>query len=56
VILLVVVGNLSVVSAVTTFKVVILFVATAVFLHEREDMPRKIFGSVVAVLGLLLMK
>jgi uncharacterized membrane protein len=51
-----VVGNLSFVSAVTTFKVVIVFIAAAVFLGEREDMPRKIMGSIIAVIGLLLMK
>lgn len=56
VILIVVVGNLSVVSAVTTFQVVVVFLGAALFLKEREDMPRKIIGSVVAVVGLLLMK
>ncbi|MFA6897087.1 MAG: DMT family transporter [Patescibacteria group bacterium] len=56
VILIFVVGNLSLVSAITTFKVVIIFVAAAIFLKEREDLPRKIFGSVVALAGLLLMK
>ena len=55
-ILLFVVGNLSVVSSITTFKVVIIFLAAALFLHEREDMPRKIIGSIAAVAGLLLMK
>lgn len=56
VILIFAVGNLSLVSAVTTFKVVIIFVAGAIFLKEREDLPRKIIGSLVAVGGLLLMK
>jgi drug/metabolite transporter (DMT)-like permease len=56
VILLAVVGNLSLVSAVTTFKVVVIFVAAAILLKEREDMHRKILGSVIAVIGLLLMK
>lgn len=56
VIVLFVVGNLSVVSSITTFKVVIIFIAAALFLKEREDMPRKIFGSIVAIVGLLLMK
>lgn len=56
VIVLFVVGNLSVVSSVTTFKVVAVFLAAALFLKEREDLPRKIFGSVIAVMGLLLMK
>jgi uncharacterized membrane protein len=51
-----IVGNLSFVSSVTTFKVVVVFIAAAIFLHEREDLGRKILGSVVAVLGLLLMK
>lgn len=51
-----VVGNLSVVSAVTTFKMVVVFVAAAIFLKEREDLPRKILGSVIAVAGLLLMR
>lgn len=51
-----VVGNLSLTSAVSTFKVVTVFLAAALFLHEREDLPRKIFGSIVAVLGLLLMR
>lgn len=56
VLLLLVIGNLSVVSAVTTFKVVVIFVAAAFFLKEREDLPRKIVGSLIAVAGLLLMK
>lgn len=56
VILIFVVGNLSIVSAVTTFKVVVIFVAAALFLHEREDLPRKIVGSIIALAGLLLMK
>lgn len=49
-------GNLSVVSAITTFKVVIIFITAAIFLREREDLGRKILGSVIAVIGLLLMK
>ncbi len=49
-------GNLSVVSAITTFKVVVIFVFAAIFLHEREDLTRKIIGSAIAVGGLLLMK
>jgi len=56
VILTFVVGNLSLVSSITTFKVVIIFVAAAIFLRERSDLPRKITGSFVALLGLLLMK
>lgn len=56
VIVLFVVGNLSVASAVTTFKVVVIFIAAAILLKEREDLPRKIIGSVIAVIGLLLMK
>lgn len=55
VILVTIVGNLSLVSAVTTFKVVLMFIAGAVFLKEKEDLPRKIFGSIVALAGLLLM-
>lgn len=49
-------GNLSVVSSVTTFKVVVIFITAAIFLHEREDLGRKVWGSVIAVIGLLLMK
>ena len=56
VVLLTVVGNLSLVSAITTFKVVIIFITAAIFLKEREDLPRKIFGSLIALVGLLLMK
>jgi drug/metabolite transporter (DMT)-like permease len=55
-ILVFVVGNLSLVSAVTTFKVIIIFIAGALFLKERDDLPRKITGSLIAVIGLLLMK
>jgi uncharacterized membrane protein len=51
-----IVGNLSVVSAVTTFKIVIVFILGALFLNEKEDLPRKILGSIIAVIGLLLMK
>lgn len=56
VVLIFVVGNLSIVSAITTFKVVVIFIAAAIFLKEREDLPRKIAGSLIAVAGLLLMK
>jgi hypothetical protein len=45
---------LSVVSAVTTFKIVVIFAVAAVFLNEREDMARKVAGSIIAVAGLLL--
>jgi uncharacterized membrane protein len=43
------------VSSITTFKVVIVSVAAALFLNEKEDLPRKIIGSIIAVIGLLLM-
>jgi len=56
VILVFTVGNLSLVSSVTTFKVIIMFILAAVFLKEKQDLPRKILGSVIAVAGLLLMK
>lgn len=56
VVLVLAVGNLSFVSAVTTFKVVVVFIAAAVFLKEREDLPRKIIGSLIALAGLLLMR
>jgi len=56
VVLLQIVGNLSIVSAVTTFKVVIIFAIAAIILKEREDTPRKIIGSLVAAIGLLLIK
>lgn len=56
VILTFVVGNLSIVSSITTFKVVLIFIAAAIFLKERADLPRKITGSLLALVGLLLMK
>jgi drug/metabolite transporter (DMT)-like permease len=56
VVLVFVVGNLSLVSSITTFKVVIMFVAGAIFLGEKDDLKRKIIGSIIAVIGLLLMK
>lgn len=56
VLLLKVVDNLSVVSSITTFKIVVIFFAGAVLLNEREDLKRKVVGSLVAVAGLLLMK
>lgn len=56
VVLIFIVGNLSIVSAITTFKVVIMFIAGAIFLREREDLPIKIIGSIIALAGLLLMK
>lgn len=55
VILIFTVGNLSLVSSVTTFKVVIIFAYAAIFMDEREDLPRKIIGSLVAIVGLLIM-
>lgn len=55
VIVITVVANLSVASAVTTFKIVIVFIAAAIFLKERQDLRRKIIGSLIAVAGLLLM-
>lgn len=56
VVLIWVVGNLSLVASVITFKVVIVFAAAALFLGEREDWQRKLVGSVIAVIGLLLMR
>ena len=56
VVLLNVVGNLSIVSSVTTFKIVVVFIGAAIFLKEREDFGRKILGSIIAITGLLLMK
>ncbi len=56
VVLVFVVGNLSIVSAITTFKIVIVFIAGAIFLKEREDLPIKIIGSIIALIGLLFMK
>jgi drug/metabolite transporter (DMT)-like permease len=56
VVLVFVVGNLSIVSAITTFKVVVVFIAGAIFLKEKEDLPIKILGSIIALAGLLLMK
>jgi drug/metabolite transporter (DMT)-like permease len=56
VVLVYTVDNLSIASAVSTFKIVVIFLAAAIFLKEREDLPRKIIGSFIAVLGLLLMK
>jgi drug/metabolite transporter (DMT)-like permease len=50
------VANLSLVSAITTFKIVIMFIVAAIFLKERDDLKIKIFGSLLAVAGLLLMK
>lgn len=50
------VGNLSVVSSISTFKIVVIFLAAAVFLKERDDVGRKIIGSLIAVVGLWLMK
>lgn len=50
------VGNLSIVSSVTTFKIVLMFIGGAIFLNEKEDLYRKIIGSIIAVIGLLMMK
>lgn len=50
------VGNLSLVSAITTFKIVVVFIMAAVFLHERDHLVKKIIGSLIAVTGLLLMR
>ncbi len=49
-------SNLSLVTSITTFKIVVIFISAAIFLHEKEDLGRKIFGSIIAVIGLLLMK
>jgi drug/metabolite transporter (DMT)-like permease len=56
VMLVFVVGNISLVSSITTFKVVIMFIAGALFLGEKDDLKRKVIGSIIAVIGLLLMK
>jgi drug/metabolite transporter (DMT)-like permease len=56
VVLVYIVGNLSLVSSITTFKVVIVFITAAIFLNEREDLGRKIIGSIIALIGLLLMR
>ncbi len=51
-----IVGNLSLVSSIATFKVIVVFIAGAFLLNEKEDLGRKFFGSIIAVMGLLLMK
>ncbi len=56
VVLVYTVGNLSIVSSITTFKIVVVFITAAILLHEREDLGRKVLGSIVAIIGLLLMK
>jgi drug/metabolite transporter (DMT)-like permease len=56
VVLVFTVGNLSLVASVTTFLIVCITIAAAIFLKERENMGRKILGSVIAVIGLLLMR
>ena len=56
VILIYIVGNLSIVSSVTTFKIMVVFGAAAIWLNEREDLWRKIIGCCIALAGLLLMK
>jgi drug/metabolite transporter (DMT)-like permease len=54
--LIFIVGNLSLTSAVTTFRVVVVFVTGALFLRERDHLIRKIIGSLIAIAGLLLMR
>ena len=54
VVLVTVVGNLSLASSITTFKIVIVFITAAAFLKERDHLKRKIIGSLIAVAGLLL--
>jgi drug/metabolite transporter (DMT)-like permease len=56
VVLVFAVGNLSIVSSITAFKVVVVFAAAALFLNEREDIHRKILGSAIALAGLLLVQ
>jgi drug/metabolite transporter (DMT)-like permease len=56
VILVFVVGNLSFIVSITNFKVVIITGLAAIFLHERNEWGRKVVGSILATLGLLLMK
>jgi drug/metabolite transporter (DMT)-like permease len=50
-----IVANLSLVSSITTFKVVIVSITAIIFLKEREHIGRKIIGSIIALVGLLLM-
>jgi drug/metabolite transporter (DMT)-like permease len=54
VVLVAIVANLSVVSSITTFKVVIIFGIGAIYLHEHDDLLRKIIGAAIAIIGLLL--
>jgi drug/metabolite transporter (DMT)-like permease len=54
--LIVVVGNLALISAVTTFKIVTVFLAGLIFLGERNNLAQKCLGTVIALAGLLLMK
>lgn len=54
--LLIVVGNLALVSAVTTFKIVFIFLGAFIFLKERDHLARKFLGVAIAIIGLLLMK
>lgn len=56
VVLVFIVWNLSLVSSITTFKVVLIFIFWALFLCERDDLKRKLFWSLIAFVGLLCMK
>lgn len=55
IILLTIVANLSLAASIVTFKIVLVFITGALFLHEHDDLKRKIIGSLIATAGLLLM-
>ena len=47
-------GNLALLSSLTTFKVVLVFVASFYILKEKDHLWRKVIGCILATVGLLL--
>jgi drug/metabolite transporter (DMT)-like permease len=47
-------GNIALISSLGSFRIVTIFVASYIFLKEKDDLKMKIVGTLLALLGLLL--
>lgn len=47
--------NVSLIASVTSFRVPLVFVASFIFLKERDHLPRRLLGVMIATAGLLLL-
>lgn len=47
--------DVGLIASITSYKVILVFIGALVFLHEREHIYRRLGGSIIATIGLILL-